>query len=329
MLAQRGRIGRRALVALVGLSLLALPPRLEAKPCGDAVRGRDVPCACGDVVVSDLTLGAGDPVVAGPCDGDGLIVRADGGAAVTVDLAGHTLAGRGHGAGLRVVYGGPGGARIVSGGTPATIAGFADGIVAYGPDALGLLDGVVVERSVRDGVWVRGVGYEIRRTEVRSAGRDGFVLAGDGFRLSATRAASSGRDGYVLRGRDAVVGGADGGPVVAGAGRHGIAVSGAGQRVVGCTVDDARGDGLQVAGDRIEIADCVVRRSGGGGIVGHGADLRLHGNRVLDGAGRGIRVSGLRVADGGGNAAGGRPAARKGEGPAAEECTIGGAPCRP
>jgi len=32
-----------------------------AKPCGDDVAGRDVPCACGDLVVSDLRPGDADP----------------------------------------------------------------------------------------------------------------------------------------------------------------------------------------------------------------------------------------------------------------------------
>src|SRR5262245_19343711 len=117
--------------ALLFLAFLWLPTPAGAKLCGDDVTGHDVPCACGDVVTSDVVLGAGDPVTQDTCPSDGLTVRARGTArTLTVDLAGQHLRGAGHGAGLLVVYGGPGGARVISTGGPATVEGFQDGVVA-------------------------------------------------------------------------------------------------------------------------------------------------------------------------------------------------------
>jgi len=42
--------------ALFTFLSLALPLTVNAKLCGDDVGGQDVPCACGDVVVSDLAM---------------------------------------------------------------------------------------------------------------------------------------------------------------------------------------------------------------------------------------------------------------------------------
>ena len=60
---------------VLAVAVLLVAPQAGAKLCGDNVGGRDVPCACGDTVVSDVTLGD-DPVVDAVCPADGLIVRA-------------------------------------------------------------------------------------------------------------------------------------------------------------------------------------------------------------------------------------------------------------
>src|SRR5258707_695047 len=111
-----GRARRNWLVAgfLAGLGGTAA----SAEVCGGGVDGSDVPCACGDVVVSSVRLD-GDPVVSGaPCRHDGLIVRApeELRRAIIVDLNGATLRGSGNGVGIRIVGGGPGGARVTSSG---------------------------------------------------------------------------------------------------------------------------------------------------------------------------------------------------------------------
>src|SRR6185503_3798572 len=179
----------------------AVSPPAGAKLCGDDVQGQDVPCACGDVVASDVALDT-DPVLDAPCPGDGLVVRAtDATQSVTVDLRGKTIRGTGHGTGLWVLAGGPGGAHVVSTGGPASIIDFRDGVVGHGANSLGLLDGVVVSQSGRDGVRVESsTGYEIRNTETQDATRDGFAVSGNGFRLSASRAVRSGRNGFWITG---------------------------------------------------------------------------------------------------------------------------------
>src|SRR5262249_44514762 len=104
-----------AVLVFVPLALLlALPPGAHAKLCGDDVGGQDVPCECGDVVVSDLVL-SDDPVTQAPCPDDGLVVRAPAaGHGLTIDLHGKTLRGSARGIGVWVLAGGPGGARLVS-----------------------------------------------------------------------------------------------------------------------------------------------------------------------------------------------------------------------
>ena len=54
---------------LLCLVLWLAPIGAHAKLCGDNVGGHDVPCACGDVVVSDLTL-TDDPVARTVCPHD-------------------------------------------------------------------------------------------------------------------------------------------------------------------------------------------------------------------------------------------------------------------
>src|SRR5207247_2922268 len=70
-------------------------------------------CSSDLTVVSDLVL-SDDPVLDAVCPADGLIVRAAGSSVgVTIDLSGKTLRGSGNGAGVWVVNGGAGGARVV------------------------------------------------------------------------------------------------------------------------------------------------------------------------------------------------------------------------
>jgi hypothetical protein len=100
--------------AVLTCTLLAAAGQVSAKNCGDDVDGQDVPCACGDTVVSNLALGA-DPILDAPCPADGLLVRVnDTRSGLTVDLRGNTIRGQGRGMGIWVLNGGKGGARIVS-----------------------------------------------------------------------------------------------------------------------------------------------------------------------------------------------------------------------
>src|SRR5262249_30165081 len=88
----------------VAVLAVTLPVVAQAKLCGDNVGGLDIPCSCGDTLVSNVVLG-NDPIVTETCTADGLIVKAtDASHGVTIDLAGKTLRGNGHGTGIWVVY---------------------------------------------------------------------------------------------------------------------------------------------------------------------------------------------------------------------------------
>src|SRR5579862_3150946 len=128
----RSRRRTRIEIVLRVLSFLALllPATAHAKLCGDDVQGRDVPCACGDTLVSSVVL-TDDPVTTTVCPGDGLIVRPSGVVGITVDLNGQTIRGSNRGSGLWVLAGG---ARVVSSRQPAHIEHFRDGVVAQGDD---------------------------------------------------------------------------------------------------------------------------------------------------------------------------------------------------
>jgi hypothetical protein len=312
---------------LLSLAVLLLPVGAGAKLCGDDVGGHDVPCACGDIVASDLVLND-DPVTQAPCAGDGLTVRATGAAAaVTIDLRGKTLRGNGHGTGIWLLYGGPGGARVISTGGPATVAGFQDGVVAHGDDSVALIDGVVANANRRDGMRLTAVGYEVRNAEARGSGRDGFSFLGKGYRARATRATDSHRYGYDVAGRDGVLGDPGAGLVAEGSGTAGFWVTATGLDILDCVASGGVKDGLHLMGVRFDIRGCTASGNGGSGITGYGMVWQLAGNRATANAVNGIAVEGMWVVDAGGNSGSGN----RGDGlhVPVVQCAVGGQACQP
>jgi hypothetical protein len=299
---------------------------LAAKRCGDDVDGVDVPCACGDVVVASTVL-RDDPVTATVCPHDGLLIRAeDERVSLVLDLAGHTLRGRRAGAGLRVLSGGHGGALIVSsGGDPAAVADFDDGVVGRGGDAIALLQDLAVRNSRRDGVRITGRNFAVRRVSVAGAERDGFALGGSGFEISDTRAEDCERFGYFVMGDSAIIGGEGNGNVADRSGTAGFSLMGAGHTLAECRARGGRKDGVVLQAARLDVRGCEARDNAGDGISGTGSGLHLAGNVALDNGGDGVLVRGPRLVDGGGN----RGAGNRGDGRerAAVQCAIGGAPC--
>ena len=318
----------RAVFPLAVLALLAGAGRGEARLCGDDVGGQDVPCACGDVVVSDVVLGSTDPVTQGRCPTDGLIVRAPGAAhGITVDLAAQTLRGAGQGAGLLLLDGGPGGARVISTGGAATLDGFQDGVLAHGDSAVALIADVVVVGSRRDGVRVEGPGFEIRDTVVRGAGRDGFGLDGKGYRVSGTRAEGSRRHGYAVAGSDGTVGAAGAGAVATGSGVTGFNVMGMGHALLGCEASGGTKDGIKLWGMHFQIRGCTASHNGGSGLTGMGMDWHLWGNQADDNGDDGVDAYGYWLIDEGGNrGSGNRGLAQRRP---AVQCEIADQPCVP
>lgn len=315
----------RILELAIGLAIVAANGAALAKPCGDDVNGTDVPCACGDLVVSDVTLDD-DPVTRVQCDGDGLIVRAIAPIPLTVDLAGRTLRGDGSGNGVWALYGGDGGARIVSGGAPAVVEGFATGVVAGGDDALARLENVRIVRPQRDGVRLRGSGFRLNAVEVENAGRDGVSLSGRGFRVENTRSVGSRRYGYMVMGQNGELGAAGSSIVAAHNGSAGFSVMGAGHTLRGCVAEANGKEGVALSGGGMRVEGCVARANSGAGIDGMGTNWYVAANRALANGGDGLAVGGREVVDGGGNSG-----ADNGflERRTVVQCAVSGVPCRP
>lgn len=307
-------------VPLFALAVLMAPIAAGARLCGDAVGGQDVPCACGDVVASDVVLGSDDPVTRDRCPGDGLIVRSPQATQLTVDLNAQTLRGSGHGAGLLLL---DGRARVVSTGGPATITGFQDGVFAHGDTAVTSIAGVAVEASVRDGVRIDAPDVEVHDVVVEDAGRDGFGLVGKRYRVSDTRAERSRRHGYAVWGSDGQVARA----VAHASGQTGFNLMGMGHALTECTARDGAGDGVRLWGMHFWITGCDASANGGDGLQGMGMDWRLAGNQADDNGGNGLYVYGYSLSDDGGNHGTGNRGTRKRT--PAEQCEIGEQACRP
>jgi hypothetical protein len=191
------RITRTLTVAVAALTLSGAATAYGAL-CGDDVDGARVACRCGDVVVSDTTLQATDPVVLERCVGDGLIVRAARTAdAIYLNLNGLSLLGSGSGTGIRVSSGGANGAVIDGGGQTAraVIAGFSTGLRASGRRSVAEIRGVELNANRRDGLasWV----HEARLIDVvaNDNGRDGVHVGGRQSTLDGVRANKNGRYG--------------------------------------------------------------------------------------------------------------------------------------
>jgi hypothetical protein len=187
--------------------LLAAAPALAA--CGDDVDGKRVPCRCGDVVVSSTRLQPGDPVVAGRCPADGLIVRAQPGAdSIRLDLAGLSLLGSGHGTGIRVLDGGKQGASIIAGGEneSAEVVGFGTGFRARGQRSVRELRDIGFTANARNGVNLRGAGTDIVGVTAERNGGDGMRIGGRSPRLENVEAQQNGRFGLRVTSSGANVG---------------------------------------------------------------------------------------------------------------------------
>jgi hypothetical protein len=320
----------RVAIAAIALGCWLCAALGQAKLCGDDVAGQRVPCACGDTVVSDLSL-TDDPVARTTCPNDGLIVRAmDATHGVTVDLRGKTLRGKGNGAGIWILYGGPGGARLVSAGGPGHIEGFRDGLVAQGSDSVVLIKDVIARRNSRDGVRVQASGYTIRDSATKDSGRDGFSLGGHQFHIAATQAVNSVRFGYLVTGHDGEIGAPGAGPSSQGSGMAAFNLTGHGHRLIDCAAAGAGKAGIHLNGSHYTVSGCVAQDSTCDGITGAGIDWRFSRNRALNNGDDGLVVHGMNVVDLGGNSGSGNrgqhPHERQHRHQPAQ-CEINSAPC--
>lgn len=206
----RSRTSRRRSRRLLWIlaALLAFPAHALAAECGEDVAGGRVACACGDVLISDLSLHPGDPLVQEACATDGLIVdAAPGSDALQIDLGGLTIRGSGMGTGLLVLDGGEGGARITGG--DAIIQGFMAGLRANRTGALAELSGVRAVENAGDGVVLRGRDVRVTRVFAVANGRDGIRLGGRDYVLDDVDARANGRRDVVLASNGAAESGAE------------------------------------------------------------------------------------------------------------------------
>jgi hypothetical protein len=315
------------LASTTGLICLFLANGANAALCGDDVDGKDVPCACGDTVVSDLVLGD-DPVTTAVCPSDALLVRANEGAkGLTIDLRGKTLRGQGQGVGIWFLSGGEGGARLVSTGAPGAIVGFQDGVAAHGDDTLALVENVSIRDNGRDGVRVFTSSFAIRRAEVVGSGRDGFSLSGRGYQVSDTQASRNGRFGYFLRGENGVIGRSESGASAERNGDAGFNVLGNGFELTALSASGNGKDGVMARGSGLGVRGCRTESNRRNGLAGMGNNWTLAGNTAVGNEGNGILVRGNGLIDGGDN----RGTDNRGEGnpQPAVQCQIGTADCAP
>lgn len=320
-------MSKTVLATLSGIASVLLATAAGAALCGDDVNGQDVPCACGDTVVSDLALDA-DPVTSAPCPSDALVVRASEGAkGLTIDLRGRTLKGQGHGVGIWILAGGAGGARVVSTGTPAAIVGFHDGVLAQGDDTLALLENVSVRESGRDGMRVTASNYTIRRAEAVSSGRDGFSLDGSDYRVSDAQARRNSRFGFFVRGKNGVVGRADAATTAEQNGDAGFSLLGTALELTACSASANDKDGIMARGTGLGVRGCRTDANRGDGISGMGNAWTLAGNSATGNQGNGILVRGDDLVDGGGNR--GSDNLGAGSQQPAVQCQIGKTECAP
>lgn len=319
------RLGALWVLALA-MACTAWSSPLHALLCGDNVDGRDVPCNCGDIVVSNLALGD-DPVATATCPSDGLLIDArSSDKGLLIDLRGLTLRGSGRGVGVWVLDGGPGGAHVTSSGGKATVQGFQDGVIGRGSGAILLLENLRVDRVERDGVRLQGDGYTIRSLEVVGAGRDGFALSGRRYAIENTRASGSKRFGYMGMGVDGRFGAPNAGNEAIDSGKAGFNVMGNGHRFSACVARANGTDGFRLMGNRLELASCVAEANQDDGISGTGIEWWLAANSGLENGNNGIAVRGMGMNDGGGNRGEGNRGEGRQSGPV--QCEIGGNPCR-
>jgi len=309
--------------------LIGARPAVAMRACGDDVDGRGtaVPCACGDLLVSSRTLRAADRITHKSCPGPGLLVAAPG--PVTLAFDGHTIHGEGRGIGIQVVRG------TLSLTGPGTIEGFATGVMARGPRALGSVVGMRFSRNHMWGLVVNAQDYDVVGN-VAEGNRDGFTLGGSNYAVDGNRAAGNRRHGFVLSGRGAHVGGGLGNESVNN-GKSGFWMRGMLHEVVGATADGNGGYGFFAAVMHTLLVDVHAEHSARDGVRVIGMDLAIQGSSARTSHGLGVRVIGPRLEDRGGNSGvdnaglmgmAGIPSPLLREAPALVQCRVGDAACR-
>jgi hypothetical protein len=235
----------RALVAPL-LATVLMPGVARAGLCGDDVSGTRVPCRCGDTVTGNLRLLPTDPVLTMRCPLDGLVVRAAPDVeSITIDLAGMEIRGSDAGVGVRVVYGGTDGARIVGGHTGArgAITGFGMGLWATRAESVARVEHLVLRENRNEGARMTIAGTVFEDVVSENNTGDGFSVSGTGGRFADVVSRDNGQNGLRLYSDNAVVG-----VVATDNGRTGIIVDGDGNDLEASEATGNGRDGIVVRG---------------------------------------------------------------------------------
>jgi len=155
---------------------------------------QDIPCYCGDTVLSDTKLNGGDPVTFTTCTGDGLVIGADG---ITLNCDDLSLTGDGSGNGN--------GVRFITFGSGVTvkncfISGFADGVEADSCDGLALKSNKVLF-NIENGINFDDTANSLLKANfVHDNDDDGISLDGgsDGNTVDGNKANSNGGTGIAV-----------------------------------------------------------------------------------------------------------------------------------
>ena len=279
-------------LALGLLAVLLAPSLVLARRCGDDVDGHPVPCDCGDVLVASRSL-EDDPVLHRTCSGTALLIDVPADRSATLALAGGSLSGTGHGAGIQVVRGGADGLTVVG---PGTISGFAVGVLAP-VGGLARVTAVTATRNRREGFVIGGTGVALTECTAERNGRDGFALRGRGHQLDGNRALDNHRYGFLVNGHEASFG-ASAGSQATSNGRGGFRLRGRGHDLRGAVAHGNRGAGITARLAEGRITAPVTTGNGGVGLRAVGAHLRVRDPEAHDNHAAGIEVHGGAVCEG-------------------------------
>jgi hypothetical protein len=243
---------------LASLTLLFMVVGIPIAPalavnCGTDAGGPgvDIPCSCGNTVITDTTLdGAFDPVVfAGPCPGTGLIVNAG----LTLNLGDNTIRGK------------------IGGG---------DGILLAG-DGIHVLGGRIV--GFGHGVFGNTDDSKLSNLQLRQNRGDGAALTGDRNIIEKCVADRNAAFGLSVVGKENIVR-----TCRVELNGHGVSAGGgADNTITRCVINRNSGDGAQVSGTSAAVGINQMKFNGCHGLAisgsGHFVSRNVNQSNGCDG----------------------------------------------
>ncbi len=287
------------------IAAVALAGFAWARDCGDtaAPGGINVPCACGDTVVTNTTLispnadpANGDPVVstadADTCPGDGLLMAPPNLTRMTLNLGGNAIRGSGASgsAGLRIV-----GAGVRVSIRNGTLRNFETGLTNSGGIATG--DARIREVSAVQnvvGIKLEGNGHEVDTNQALDNTHIGIQVTGNSNMLIFNQVSRSGNNGMEVIGDQNRL---DTNRVNRNLG-SGIVADGNRNLVTRNLADNSGIDGIQVIGNgdadpaTLEVWKNKATKNSRNGITVDGNDLEIVANQGSINTEDGISVLG-------------------------------------